>query len=171
MEATLQGWHEFFTLIGTAAVTIIGAMFVVVSVGIRLIHSTQRQAITAFLSGTVINLSAVLLGSSLSFVPELDSTWFSALVVALGLVGLILSPRRLVPFRSTEEIVRTGDRFWYLVLPHASYASLVIVGFVAYWNVRAGFDLVALALVILLISGIRNAWDMVLFLIRHADNA
>jgi hypothetical protein len=56
LGSLIAAWHDFFSLIGTAAATLIGAMFVVVSIGIGFLTQDRAVAIRTFLTPTVTHL-------------------------------------------------------------------------------------------------------------------
>jgi len=59
------------------------------------------------------------------------------------------------------------------VLPFLAHVSLIIAAFVLPKNPVPALYIVGLAMIILLLTGIRNAWDMVTFLAverAHSEN-
>ena len=67
----LQGWHEFYELIGSAAAALLGAMFVVASIGTGFLTQDRAGEVRLFLTPTVVQLSTVLFGCALALVPSL----------------------------------------------------------------------------------------------------
>lgn len=164
-----SAWHEFFALIGAAAATLIGAMFVVVSIGMGILSRDRFRAIGAFLSATVIHLTAVLLGSALTLVPGLDWWGFGVAAGLAGIAGLVYAANII---RGFGEHPHTGldDWFWYAICPPVCYAALLAAGIMALRGAAASRDLFAAVVVALLLLGIRNAWDMIVFLVtRNRD--
>src|SRR5262249_52460344 len=66
----LDAWHDFDVLIGTAAATLVGLMFVAASIGASVFTEKDRAAMEAFISPTVVHFSAVLFVAILSLVPS-----------------------------------------------------------------------------------------------------
>ena len=83
----LREWRDFFTVIGGAAAALVGAMFVVVSIGIGFFNRGHGSAIGSFLTQTVFHLSAVIVFCAFTMVPTLDWTWFGAGLILGALVG------------------------------------------------------------------------------------
>ena len=69
----IHTWHDFFVFMGTASATLIGAMFVVASIGGGFLTRDRSPEIRAFLTPTVIHLATVLLGCALMLVPGLEA--------------------------------------------------------------------------------------------------
>lgn len=163
MSAASTGWHDFYTLIGAASATLIGAMFVVVSLGSGVLRPEGAAATRVFLTSTVAHLSAALFGCALAMVPSLDPLSLGILIGLGGLVGFVYSSRNLFSIR--QHNVDRGDRIWYAALPFAGYAVMLAAAAGMPWRPPAGLDMLALALGLLLAAGIRNSWDMIVFLV------
>src|SRR5262249_17579150 len=84
----VDAWHDFDVLIGTAAATLIGLMFVAASIGASVYTEKDRAAMEAFISPTVVHFSAVLFVAILSLVPS------HAWPTLAGLLALWGDPRR-----------------------------------------------------------------------------
>jgi len=166
LGSLIAAWHDFFSLIGTAAATLIGAMFVVVSIGIGFLTQDRAVAIRTFLTPTVTHLSTVLLGCALTMVPALGWLWLATAAGLSGIAGIVYSGRVLAGFRQHEGTDQS-DLLWYAILPLFAYAALVVVAAMAWCDAVASLDLLAAVLAFLLIAGIRNAWDMIVFLVAR----
>jgi amino acid transporter len=172
----LSNWQNFYMIMGTAAATLTGLMFVTTSLvaGMETHVSTANAGISAFNTPTVVHFGIVLLLAGV-----LSAPWqtFSSLSLLLGLVGLgmvfysIIVLRRMwrVPhYQSTLE-----DWLWYLVFPLLANVLLIVSAFVLPKQPSSALYIVGLAMLLLLLVGIRNAWDMVTFLAverAHSEN-
>ena len=172
----LSNWQNFYMIMGTAAATLTGLMFVVTTLiaGIDAHLSTLNAAVSAFNTPTVVHFGTVLLLAGV-----LSAPWqtFSSLSLLLGLLGLgmviysIIVLRRMwqVPhYQSTLE-----DWLWYMVFPLLANILLIVAAFVLTKNPSPALYIVGSAMMLLLLVGIRNAWDMVTFLAverAHSEN-
>src|SRR5437016_14482424 len=86
-----HAWHDFYVLIGTAAATLIGSMFVVASIGSSFLTEKNEPQIRAFMTPTVFYLSTVALGCALAMVPSLDELAASIVFGLAGILGLVYS--------------------------------------------------------------------------------
>jgi hypothetical protein len=160
----LGEWHDCFTVLGTAAATLIGAMFVVVSIGTGFLTRDRASAIRTFLTSTVIHLSTTLLGAALTMVPGLDWRWLGGIIGVVGIMGLVFSLRAMLGFNQHSGTDHS-DWFWYAIFPVIGYALLLAAAATALRGMAVSLDLLAAALAFLLVAGIRNAWDMIVFLV------
>lgn len=165
-------WRDFFTLLGAAAATLVGLMFVAVSIGAGSFKSERgKVAMRSFLSPTVLHFSAVLVSSIVALVP--NQSWFS-----LGLILLIIggsgaayaswNSRRMSRHGITESIDLI-DRLWYARLPAVFYLLILAAGLGLILRLPAALDALAAGLVFLLLAGIRNAWDMSVWIIQRRE--
>jgi hypothetical protein len=88
--------------------------------------------------------------------------------ILLVLAGLVSSGRALtsLPFiwqQYKKHIVDLHDWAWYFLLPVASYLMYVGTGAGLLLGKRQALDGLAWASILLLVAGIRNTWDMVLW--------
>ena len=158
----LGAWHDFFILLGTAAGSLIGAMFVVVSIGTGFLTKDRARGIRAFLTPTLAHLAAVLLGCALALVPSLERGSFALLFGSGSLGGLVYASviARYVVAHEDER----SDRFWYVVPPVIGYAAIAAAVVLSLLGKSGSPELVAAGMAVILIAGIRNAWDLILFL-------
>ena len=172
----LSDWQNFYTIMGTAAATLTGLMFVVTTLiaGLDAHLSTLNAAVSAFNTPTVVHFGAVLMLAGI-----LSAPWqtFSSLSLLLGLLALgmvlylIIVLRRMwrVPnYQSTLE-----DWLWYMAFPLLAHVLLIVAAFVLPKDPSSALYIVGSAMMLLLLVGIRNAWDMVTFLAverSHSEN-
>ena len=163
----LHAWHDFYALLGTGAATLIGAMFVVVSIGSNFLSEKHAPQIRAYMTPNVIHLSTVLVGSALIMVPALDWPAISVCFGAGGLAGFLYSGRG-VWWMAGQELLLV-DRLWYGVIPMLGYAVLLAAAVLFDLRQPSGVTTLAVGPVLLLIAGIRNSWDLIVFYAQRTD--
>ncbi len=171
LAATLSQWHDFYTLIGAAGATLVGLMFVAASIGAGVFTRAHQVGIRSFLSPTVVHFSAVLFICLIASAPT--QTWRSLGIFMIlagfagsGYAGWIwhrMAKHGLMP---TIDLI---DRLWYTFLPLLAYLAVLGAGLSLTSHDAGSLDVLAFSLLILLVIGIRNAWDMTVWIIdRHA---
>lgn len=160
-------WHDFYALIGTASVTLVGLMFVAASIGAGVFTREHQAGIRSFLSPRVVHFSEVLVICLLATIPT--QTWLSlgVLQTGAGAIGLAYSGwtwRRMMKHGIIASI-DVADRLWYALLPIVAYLLVTAAGVSLLRQSQRSFDILALALILLLLLGIRNAWDMTVWII------
>ena len=172
MEA-LNGWENFYVIVGSSAGALIGLQFVVITLiaEIPAVRDVQRAG-QAFSTPTVVHFATVLLLSAIVSAP-----WHGIVVPAVvwgivGLVGVVYSiiVRRRMRTQTTYKPV-FEDWLFHFLLPIASYATLAISAYAARSHVGAVLFAVGAAALLLLFIGIHNAWDAVTYhvFVRKAE--
>lgn len=158
----LEPWHDFYVMMGGSGGALVGATFVVATLAGNI--EKRTIGIRGFITPATVHLGSVVIGSAFMLVPTLDSLFVALLLGIGGLAGMIYGI--IVYFRVTTLSIDMIDRCWYGIFPILMYgllgASAVLV-FVK--DIDHGLELIATALVALLIIGMRNAWDMATFMI------
>ena len=174
--AVLGAWQNFYILIGTAAATLTGLMFVATTLvaGLDSHTSTLHAGLSAFSSPTVVHFCAVLLLAGI-----LSAPWqaYAALAFVLGLLGLAMVLYLIGVMRQMRKVpdYRTPlkDWLWYMALPFSAYVAVTAAAFVLPANPALALYIVSAAMLALLFLGIHNAWDLVTYLAiqrSHSEN-
>jgi hypothetical protein len=154
----LAEWDSFYVIIGSAAGALIGLQFVVIT----LISERPRTAAagTAFSTPTIVHFSVVLLLSAL-----LRAPWdtVAAVAAAWGLIGLAgVAYILLTAWRmrvQTSYKLDFEDWLFHVLLPLAAYAALAGTALAPAPHGKEILFAVGGAALLLLFSGIHNAWD------------
>jgi hypothetical protein len=157
-----HAWHDFYVLVATIAATLVGAMFVVASIGSNMLTPKHEPAIRAFLTPTVIHLSGIALAGALATIPSLE--WRTMAIVfgvggAGGLIYSLLVGWRVVTRPDLERV----DHFWYAALPVLAYVIGLVAVAMLLLHKAGELEMLAGGILVLLIASIRNAWDMIIF--------
>ncbi len=163
----LATWQNFYVLVGTAAATLTGLMFVVITllVQLRVQVSLPRSGVAVFSTPNVFHFGAALLVAALLSAPW-QALWPADLLLGLaGLVGVtyILIVLWLACHRLGSYQLVLEDWLWYTVLPLVSYTAFVVVAIVLPSQPTPALFVIAAATMLLLVIGIHNAWDVVTY--------
>ena len=169
----LHAWHDFYTLIGTAAATLIGLMFVAASIASSYMTEQNKAGLQAFFSPTVVHFATVLIACVVVLAP-LAATHLAALLLVIGGIGLGYASFvwiRMGRGRFTATI-DLADRFWYALSPVAGHLLLVTAALMLLVLRDAhGLEALAVAVLLLLLAGIRNAWDITAWAVTRSGRS
>jgi uncharacterized membrane protein SirB2 len=161
----LAGWVNFYVIVGSSAGALIGLQFVVLTlIANRPVGPGQAQAGAAFGTPTIVHFGAVLLLSAILNAPWHGVAGPSVLLGLLGLSGVVYTfiVAQLMRLQTTYK-PEFEDWLFHLLLPLVAYAMLAASAVAARSRAREALFAVAAAALLLLFSGIHNAWDAVTY--------
>jgi hypothetical protein len=168
----LHGWENFFIAAATAGATLIGLLFVAITLGVGLSTPYGLDATRAFLTPTLIRFNAVLF-VSLDMLPPWPSVQPAGIILGLfGLTGLLYQihaslNQRNVDFVSLDWL----DWTLFSVAPVLGNASL-IAGAAGLIAERAFAPYaIAGATALLLLAGIFGSWHLTLWIAKSRDKS
>ncbi len=163
----LASWQNFYVIVGSAAATLMGLIFVVATLvaGVRRQESVPSEAFAAFNTPNVAHFGAALLVAAL-----LSAPW-----PALWMAGLLLGLLAILGIRYMVSVLRHArhqrhyrpvleDWLWHTVFPLTSYLTLLAAALLLPSYSTPALFAVAAATVLLLFIGIHNAWDNVVYI-------
>jgi hypothetical protein len=163
----LDGWENFYVIVGSSAGALIGLQFVVVALIADMPTArADAQASGAFSTPSVVHFGVVLLLSAVVSAP-----WDGIVAVAIlwggvglsGIVYAVVIARRMRAQTAYRPVFE--DWLFHVLLPFAAYATLAGSAFAAYFHPRPALFTVGAAALLLLFTGIHNAWDTVTHLV------
>jgi hypothetical protein len=163
--APLDGWDNFYVIVGSSAGALIGLQFVVITLIAELpISDGTAQASGAFATPTVLHFGAVLLLSALISVPWNGIGTAAVLWGVLGFCGTVYEVIVLRRMRKQDAYApEFEDWLCHFVLPFAAYMILGVSAVLARGHARGSLLSVGAAALLLLFVGIHNAWDAVTY--------
>jgi len=171
-NAQLAAWESFYVIVGSSGAALIGLQFVVMTLMAEFRRSRSTAPISAFGSPTVVHFAGALLISALMSAP-----WhsFKALSIVLGVLGLAGATYEGIVIdrgRRQKEYEPVGeDWVFYFIIPGAAYVTLAIAAFLLKRHTTGSLFAVAATALTLLLAGIRNAWDTVLYIVTTPTQA
>jgi len=169
----LNDWSDFFTLTGTAGGTLVGLLFVVVTLGTGLTTSRKLDIAHASLTPALYSFAGVLLQSLVALVPW-QSNWPGGVILfVMGIGGLIY---RINAVRARTSLhlraIRTKvDRIFHNTTPIAASVILICGGAGLIAGEAFSPFAVAGSTVLLLVSGIYRTWGETLALIELSEKS
>ncbi len=163
----LESWHDFFVLVGTAGATLLALLFVAVSLGAGYLSDAQAGATRAFFSPVVVHFSAVFFLSAVALVPGHRIIFFAAAIGISALTGLAVSLYTSIQLLRHDWTKYKQDHLAYGLLPTVAYIALLIAAVMIWRESEFALDVLASALLLLLLVNVRNAWDLTLSMVRR----
>jgi len=169
----LNGWENFYIIVGSSAGALIGLQFVVITL-IADIPAVGADALAgnAFSTPSVVHFGSVLLLAAIVIAPWKGIAVVAILWGSMGLCGtvyVLIVARRMrlqTAYRPVFE-----DWLFHVLLPCLAYVLLAGSAVAAGVQTRPALFAVGAAALLLLFVGIHNAWDAVTYhvFVRRRD--
>ena len=169
----LHDWQNFYMLTGTAAATLIGLLFVAISISVGTNLSLQQatNSLRTFVDPTLLYYVQALLVSCLTVMPISSSYILGVVLIVQGSIDIALTVKvywRIIVVHRAETF-DSRHWVWHIALPMLTgilYVCVAIGLFIG-WQ----FALVGLSLAVLLCLaiGLHNTWILTIWLILHRE--
>jgi hypothetical protein len=170
MHEAVAGWDTFYVIIGSSAAALTGLMFVVVTLmaDTRIGVGDTANGLDAFGSPTVVHFCVVLLISAVLTSPMHTALSLSLCLAVVGLIGLGYTITVLIRMRRVKTYRPVGEDWaFHVCFPLLAYFTFMVsAAFVSRGSATALYY-VAAASLLLLYTGIHNAWDTASWMAIH----
>jgi len=159
---TITQWQNFYMLAGTAAATLVGLLFVSVSLHIDLISRFERTIdIQMLAEQTFLNFLLVLSFAFIFLIPNPTPYGIGIPLLILGLLGIIRTAMLWLQFlrKGPKSLLKTQEILRSLLLPNTiCYLALLWITFSILYGQVNMIDWMVLVIIYLLISASTSAW-------------
>ena len=157
----LSGWDNFYVIAGSSAAGLTGLTFVVItlSAGARRVSAAGLHT---FVTPTIVHFGAVLAIAAYLSMPRHGELSLSLGLGAAGIAGLLYAGVIGAALRRLPSgyVPVYEDWLWNVILPAIVYGALLAVALLIWrWPHQSMYGAAA-AVVLLMIIGIHNAWDI-----------
>jgi hypothetical protein len=168
----MEAWHDYYLLIGTAAATLVGLMFVAVSIMSGYMTEDLRPGFSVFFSPTIVHFAVILAICVLVLAPPLRYQTLAIVLLAIGVLAALYAAtilyKTIAPRHMGRE-VGIDDKLFYGVFPLGCYVILIVASLLLMRHNPAYHTLLAAAPLLLILVCIRNAWDMTVWAVMRAE--
>lgn len=168
-----HGWHEFFLMAGTAAVTLAGLLFVAISIHVDALVHESRQHLLALARLILFSYIGVLLLSLMMLLPAMPMK-FTAVELIIMCIPLVGWTVRLAREKHVTEHVEFSSSVLRqrTLLPLIAYGMIMLVGVLILKFKEPGFFYWLVGPVCMLLGNAAGAsWDLLVRTarIRHHE--
>ncbi len=162
-RTAVSGWHDFYILAGTASATLVGLLFVGLSLHLRIVIASSE--VRSLARVTLANFGAILFVALFMVIPDGQST-AAVQLIASGVASLVIATPSLVAAVQSEGRtlqMRRRDRVRLLLrfgLSVAGYLAAIVAGVLLFSSLTPAFTWLLVAILVLLIVSLRNTWDL-----------
>jgi hypothetical protein len=153
----IRAWETFYLLVGTAAATLIGLLFIAISIHISAFHQQKAKLIHHYAALTFNCFFYVLLIAIVFLIPNLSPLSLGIPLALLG--GLGLANAILQRYRARDEI-KIANKF---TLPIIGLSGLFVIGILILFRIYPSIYGLVPVILIFLMSSTLNAWTLLIY--------
>jgi hypothetical protein len=163
LDLLLERWANFYLITAAAAATLIGLLFVVITLAAERMPLEDTAKIHLYLTPTVVFFGSVLEVAALLTFPNHTRLTATLCICLAAVVGLVYSGSLLIG--GVKKSYYGRDLMPYVVVPFAAYGLLVLGGVLLLHHPQRGLTFVAVGMLSLLTLGIRNSWAIAIAIV------
>lgn len=166
VEASLlAGWDNFYVIVGSTAGGLTGLTFVVVSL-ITDAQRVQPRGLKLFVTPTIVHFGTVLAIAAFLAMPHLHVVTLSCGFAVLGAVGLVYVGWIASQIRGPviQYVPVAEDWIFNAIVPLVVHIGLLLLAWLVWRHTQLALYGVALLTLLLLFTGIHNAWDIAVWM-------
>jgi len=170
-SSVLTPWSNFYIMIGSAAASLTGLMFVVITLGAEAQTVSSDKGVRAFVTPTVVHFCIALVISVYLSSPGQTPVSIGAGCAILGLAGLLyVGSAMLIAGGLREYQPVREDWIWHGAFPILAYIGFLVVAVVVCTgHLTGGLRVLAADTVFILLTAIHNAWDAAVWVAMSAS--
>lgn len=158
-QAAIQGWHDFYLVAGGASATLVGLLFVGLSLHLRTVVS--RPEVRSLARATLTNFVLVVLVALFILIPQGAPGFGQELIFSGVISGFIVAPSLAAAARSHTRTLRVIQLVMRFGISVGGYAGVVVAGaLVISGAFLAALGWLSAVSIVLLAISLRNSWDL-----------
>jgi modulator of FtsH protease len=155
-QAIIREWQTFYLLAGTAAATLIGLLFIAISIQLDVFHQKTSANLQFFAALTFNCFFYVLLISMMFIIPGLSPLGLGMPLLAFGILALLGT---LIQRQRARTEPKITARF---TLPILGLIILVVCAILLMMEIAQSLYGFVIVVLLFLSSASRNAWDLLI---------
>jgi hypothetical protein len=157
----IERWHDFYLAASTDAATLIGLLFIGLSLNLEVITSVARADLRALALKTFNNLLSVLILALVFLIPAQTPLGLGLPLLAIGMLGAINASRQLrAAVQNQDHLWGSGYLFRRFLAPTTAYLGLIAIATSLATGETSRLPWLVAVLCTLLATATRNAWDL-----------
>jgi modulator of FtsH protease len=168
--SVIEGWHDFYSVINAAAATLVGLLFVSLSMNVEIITHEGNADLRELALQTFVNFLNLVVVSVLFLIPLQDPLGLGLPLLGISLGGLIINLNLyLKTRRSQNHVWERRDITRRFSTPLLSYLVMVVVSVSLILGQTGGLYWLVPVMIVLIIGASVNSWDLLLRLIKPSQ--
>jgi hypothetical protein len=162
-SAAVDIWHDFYLMIGTAAATLVGLLFVSLSLNADAIILPANSDLRALAEQTFSTFLYILSFAIFFLIPHQEPLGLGLPLLAVGGIGLYRTVRNFFRTRPSQTRVwGRGNLALRFITPLICFFALIIISISVLIGRTGGLYWLIPVMISLVVAASINAWDLLL---------
>jgi hypothetical protein len=159
----IEGWHDFYIMIGTAAATLTGLLFVGLSINADMLRGKTSAELSVLAGQAFSNFIFVLMFAVLFLIPDQSPRGLGLPLLGIDAYGLYMLVRRFLQARRGHSRIRgTAGLARRFVLPTLCFVTLMVIGISVLLGRTDGLYWLVPVMILLIVDASLNAWALLI---------
>jgi hypothetical protein len=160
---TVNGWHDFYIMVGTAAATLVGLLFVSLSLNADAVAHPANADLRALAEQTFSTFLYILSFAILFLIPHQSPIGLGMPLLFVGGFGLYSTVRHFLRTRPSQPRVwGTGSIARRFITPLICFIVLILIAISVLFGNTGGLYWLIPVMIIFILAASTNAWDLLL---------
>ena len=158
----VQEWQVFYATIATSAATLVGLLFVAMSLNLGMFADTENLGLKKLAGQTLTNYLYIIVFALIFLIPRQGPIGLGVPLICNGFAGLIRTVSHLRTLLSNiPQGISKKDTFIRAAMALVAFLVLIIVSFLVMVRANAGsLNWLVAPMILLLISASLNTWSL-----------
>jgi hypothetical protein len=167
----VNGWHDFYIMVGTAAATLVGLLFVSLSLNADAIAHPLNADLRALAEQTFSTFLYILSFAIVFLIPNQEPLGLGLPLLFIGGFGLYSTIRHFLRTRPAHPRVwGRGNIARRFIMPLISFVVLILIAISVLLGKTGGLYWLIPVMIAFIVAATINAWDLLLRLREpHTD--
>jgi hypothetical protein len=159
----INGWHDFYIMVGTAAATLVGLLFVSLSLNADAIAQPVNADLRALAEQTFSTFLYILSFAIVFLIPDQEPLGLGLPLLFLGGFGLFSTVRHFLKTRpSHPRAWGKGTLARRFIMPLICFVILILIAISVLLGKTGGLYWLIPVMITFIIAASINAWDLLL---------
>jgi hypothetical protein len=159
----VNGWHDYYHVIGDAAAALMGLLFVSLSLNAGVITRKDNEDLRALAAQTFTSFICLIMFALLFVIPNQGPRGLGLPMLGIDLIMLFVTAKRVLQVR------RKGARLWgrgslmlRFIIPTICFVIILVVAITVLLGMTGGLYWFVPVTILLIWDASLNAWDLLL---------
>jgi hypothetical protein len=158
----VEGWHDYYHVMGDASAALMGLLFVSLSLNVREITRKINADLRVLAAQTFTNFICLVMFALLFVIPNQGPLGLGLPMLGIDMILLVVTARRFIQARRHPRTWGRGDLILRFAIPSICFVTIFAIAVTVLLGNTGGLYWFVPVTILLLWGASINAWDLLL---------